>query len=127
MLSAQTLQAQSVLPSQEGECRQYTAYIEMPKGYVSGVCVLQKENDDIKGCLFNEFGITALDFTYNTARRKMTLHNVIKMMDKWYIRRVLRKDVAQLMQCLEKGETHYQNASRHISYQMKPIENEVAE
>ena len=125
--SGAMVSAQSVLPLQGGQCRQYAAYIEMPKGYVSGVCVLQKEDSDIKGCLFNEFGITTLDFTYHPERRKVTLHNVMKMMDKWYIRRVLRKDLAQLMQCLERGETHYQNASRHISYQMKPIEDEVAE
>ena len=117
--------AQTAFPTDEGERVKYNAYIEMSRAYISGVCILMKEGDMIKGSLFNEFGITALDFTYDPKRQKVKLHTVIKMMDKWYIRRVIRKDMAQLMICLQKGETQYKNESRNISYQFLPIENEV--
>ncbi len=105
----------------------YAAYIEMPRGYVSGVCVLLNDGEVVKGSLFNEFGVTALDFTYDLQRRKVTLHHVVRLMDKWYIRRVLRKDLAQLMIRLERGETTYQNERRHITYQFTPIEDEATE
>ena len=119
------LHAQSTFPTNEGERVKYNAYIEMPRAYISGVSVLLKEGDVIKGSLFNEFGMTALDFTYDPKRQKVKLHHVVKMMDKWCIRRVIRKDMAQLMRCLQKGETQYKNEKRHINYQFIPIENEV--
>lgn len=119
------LQAQSVFPSHEGELIKYTAYIEMPHAYISGVSVLLKEDNLIKGCLFNEFGITALDFTYDPNRQKVKLHSILKMMDKWYIRRVIRKDIAQLMIRLQNGVTQYQNERHHIQYQFLPIKDEV--
>ncbi len=124
-LYAILLHAQSTFPTNEGERVKYNAYIEMPRAYISGISVLLKEGNVIKGSLFNEFGITALDFTYDPKRQKVKLHNVIKMMDKWYIRRVIRKDIAKMMICLQKGETQYVNEKRHINYHFIPIENEA--
>ena len=46
-------------------------------------------------------------------------------MDKWYIRRVIRKDIAQLMIRLQNGVTQYQNERHHIQYQFLPIKDEV--
>jgi hypothetical protein len=48
-------------------------------------------------------------------------------MDKWYIRRVLRKDLGRLMEALHHGETVYHNNHRNITYQMTPIEHAVTE
>ncbi len=127
IVSGIKIQAQSALPIKEGESRQYAAYIEMPRGYISGVCVLQKTDETIKGSLFNEFGITSLDFTYYPARKKVRLHHVIKMMDRWYIRRVLRKDIALLLLGMEEGKTRYRNERRHIIYQLNPMDDEITE
>lgn len=117
-----SVQAQSTFPSAEGERAKYAAYIEMPKVYVSGICVLLQEDGLIKGSLFNEFGITALDFTYNPQRDKIKLHSVMKMMDKWYIRKVLKKDLRQVMKTLKEGQTEYTNQRRHIVYRFHGIE-----
>ena len=114
------LQAQTYFPSSEGECIRYTAHIEMPKGYISGICMLQKEGDVVKGCLFNEFGITALDFTYQPNQGKVKIHHLVAMMDKWYIRKVLRKDLVHLMRNLQTGKTCYINQRRHIQYRFTP-------
>ena len=116
------LQAQTTFPSAEGERAKYSAYIEMPKGYVSGICVLLKEEGVVKGSLFNEFGFTALDFTYHPERDKIKLHSVMKMMDKWYIRKVLKKDLRQVMKALMKGESEYTNQRQHIVYRFHGIE-----
>jgi hypothetical protein len=119
------LYAQSTFPTKDGERIKYNAYIETPRAYISGISILLREGDQIKGSLFNEFGITALDFTYDPRRQKVKLHSVIMMMDKWYIRRVVRKDLAQLMICLQEGKTEYRNERRRINYQFRPIDNEV--
>ena len=124
-LAAIKLYAQSTFPASEGERMKYNAYIEMPRSYVSGIMILMNDNNEIKGSLFNEFGVTALDFSYLPKKNKVKLHNVVKMMDKWYIRRVLRKDIAQLMSLLYNGKTEYQNTRRNISYQFIPIIDEV--
>ena len=121
------MQAQSTFPYTEGERSQYSAYIEMSRGYLSGVLVLLREEGAVKGCLFNEFGLTALDFTFYPERQKVKLNHVIEFMDHWYIRRIIRKDISQIMICLQKGETTYINKHRNITYQFTPIENEVPE
>jgi hypothetical protein len=114
------LQAQT-FPSNDGEQIRYSAYIEMPKAYLSGICILQHDGDVVNGCLFNEFGVTTLDFTYCLQKQKIKLHDVLPMMDKWFIRRVLKKDLRQLMQRLQQGETQYKNERQHITYQLTPI------
>ena len=105
----------------------YTAYIEMPKAYLSGICILWHDGDMVKGSLFNEFGVTALDFTYYIYKEKVKLHDVMAQMDKWYIRRVLKKDLRQLMLQLQQGKTTYENQRQHIKYQLTPIAHETEE
>ena len=51
-------------PVNDGERVKYDAMIQMANGYISGVCVLLCERGVVRGGWFNEFGITALDFTY---------------------------------------------------------------
>lgn len=120
LLLAGRLGAQTAFPTSEGERMRYDAYIQLPRAYVSGICILLREGDSVKGSLFNEFGITALDFTYCLRKQKIKLHSVMPIMDKWYIRRVLKKDLRQLMARLQQGETQYQNERRHITYQLTP-------
>jgi len=126
LLATLPLRAQSQIrfPSAEGEQVQYEAYIQLKKGYLSGICVLQREGEEVKGCLFNEFGITALDFSYSLERRNVKLHHVVRMMDRWYIRRVLRKDLAKLMEVLRQGGDSYENTRHHITYRLTPIEGD---
>lgn len=110
-------------PTKEGECARYMTYIEMTNpsassetSYISGICMLQHEGTIIKGCLFNEFGITALSFSYNLEKHKVKLHDVLPMLNKWYIRKVLKKDLRQVMFILQKGESTYRNQRRGITY-----------
>ena len=99
----------------------YAAYIELPRGYVSGLMVLQREDETVRGCLFNEFGITALDFTYDRHKDKVKLHTVMKMMDKWYIRRVLRRDLREVLKRLEQGDSVYEDRRYHINYKLTSL------
>lgn len=119
-----TVNAQVCFPSTQGEKAKYSAYIDMPQGYVSGVCVLFNEGTVIRGSLFNEFGITALNFSYDIKKEKIKLYSVVKLMDKWYIKRILKKDLKQLMKCLQKGESVYQNEKYHITYSFSTLNTE---
>lgn len=113
--------AKSLLPQEDGSRTKFTATIEMPKGYVSGICVIMLEGDLLKGSIFNEFGITAMDFTYQLSKEKVKLVSVLPMLNKWYIKRVLKKDLKAVIKGLEQGNTTYENTRRHILYQFSPL------
>ncbi len=67
--------------------------MEMRKGYLSGILITAETDESIKGSMVNEFGISAIDFTYTKRKDKVKLLNVISFLDKWYIRRVLGNDI----------------------------------
>ena len=113
----------SLLSPLYAQTARYTAYIEMERAYISGLCLLQTESDMTKGCIFNEFGITAVEFTYDQQRQKVKLHRVMDLLDRWYIRKVLKKDLARLMDNLQHGEYEYENQKRHIHYRLTPLTN----
>lgn len=73
-------------------CR-YDAVISTAKGDITGFLILRKCNDAIIGSLINEFGFSILDFKFLTGPRKLKLLNVSDLIDKWYIRRVIKSDL----------------------------------
>ena len=123
LLMSSSLSAQSLLPQEEGQRVRFDAMIEMPKAYISGMCVLMLDEGLIKGSIFNEFGITAIDFNYQPVKGKVKLVSVLPMLNKWYIKRTLKKDIKQLMKSLELGDTTYVNNRHHITYIFKPSAN----
>lgn len=127
LLLTSRLCAQRVFPFSEGERVRYTAVVQMPDACLSGICVLLNDSGVVRGCLFNEFGITLLDFSYRPERQKVKLHHVLRMIDRWYVRRVLRKDLALLMRALQGGANCYTNERRNISYRFVPIKDEETE
>lgn len=115
-------QAQRLLPSPDSEeLVKLNASIEFPRGGMTGICAMRYEDGVMKGCLFNEFGISALDFTYRPDKRKVRIEHAIKMLNKWYIKRVLRQDLLHVIDALGQGDTTYVNAKRHITYQFSPM------
>lgn len=119
--------AQRHFPDSTGQRARYGVYIEMPRGYVSGVCMLNNDGDVVRGSIFNEFGVTALDFTYHLQKEKVKLHSVMGLMDKWYIRRVLRKDLHEVMAGLQRGDTAYDDTRHHITYRFTPMNHSEQE
>lgn len=120
MLLPGSLKGQSLFPAADGERVRLSCQIEMDRGYISGLCILYREGDEVRGSIFNEFGLSAADFTYYPSRQKVKLHTVISMLDKWYIRRVLRRDLCLVMHGLQDGKTTYENLRRHITYTFVP-------
>lgn len=110
--------------------------IEMQRGYLSGILITADSGTDINGAMINEFGISALDFTYSRKSGKVKLLNVISFLNKWYIKRVLRADLGYCMHILYgipiSKERNYTvtrdgdslsivNTKRNISYIFSPI------
>ena len=116
-----TADAQSLLPQSVGEKARFSALIEMPKGYMSGICVLLCDGDIIKGSMFNDFGITYMDFTYSQQKDKVKLLSVQKMMDKWYIRKILRRDLRQLFHAMQEGRGEYHDEKFKMLFRFTPL------
>lgn len=58
---------------------------------VTGICVINISADSsVVGTVVNEFGIKVFDFSYN--QEKVKVFNAIAPLNKWYIRKILRKD-----------------------------------
>ena len=108
-------------PAHDGDRLECNALIEMPKGSVSGICIMVNEGDTVRGAVVNEFGITALDFTYTAADDKVKLSSVVAMLDKWYIRNVLSKDLRELLHSLRQGTATYNDDKYHITYTLSPM------
>ena len=117
--------------------RQYSVTIEMPRGSLSGICLIKTDASGSKGSLVNEFGIHALDFTVSTDRRKVRLLHVIDRMNKWYIKRILRRDLRFLFLNKESAQDRWRevivagdttilhNKKYHITYTFTEIKNEI--
>ncbi len=112
-------------PDSLGERVKYDATIEMKKGYLSGICILLRKEEGVRGCLFNEFGISALDFIYYPDKEKVKLEGVIEMLDKWYIKKVLRKDLALLMKNLQQGIGTYRDEKYKINYKFSLLKEDA--
>lgn len=130
-LASLTVQAQDSLIVQQASlsdsigCKtRYATTIELSKGYLSGITIMVREADVYHGVLFNEFGITALEFTYQPQTKKVELIEVIAMLDKWYIRRVLKNDLQYVMENLMKGNPTYKDEKYHISYKFSVMSND---
>ena len=122
LLAIATCRAQPTFPHNDGERVRYAATIDTPKGGVSGICMLTCDGRTVKGSIMNEFGISLLDFSYSLHSKKVKLHAVVGLMDKWYIRRVLRRDLRQLMQNLQQGIMTYTDEKYGIVYRLTPVE-----
>jgi len=130
-LASLTVQAQDSLTVQQpplsdsiGCKTRYATTIELSKGYLSGITIMVREAEAYHGVLFNEFGITALEFTYQPQTKKVELIEVIAMLDKWYIRRVLKNDLQHVMENLMKGNPTYKDEKYHISYKFSVMSND---
>lgn len=92
-LFASNASAGNLLPQTEGERINYSVQIDFGKAYLSGVGILALEENRIIGYMANEFGLSLLSFEYLLSKDKVKLIEVAKPVDKWYIRKVMRKDL----------------------------------
>ncbi len=124
---AMYVSAQSLYPVSAGDKIKCSAMIEMPKGYISGICMMYNDGTEIKGSIFNEFGISAIDFTYSIAKDKVKLHDVLPMLNRWYIKKLLRSDLRKVLHNLRQGACEYRNEKYKIDYKFSKLTNDSEE
>lgn len=113
-------------PIQEKDRVRYNIEVESPKWAFSGVGMLLKQEDQVVGAIFNEFGVSVLNFSYQPVKKKIKLFSVMEQMNRWYFRRMLKRDLKRLMSILENGGISYVNEKYKIKYTFIPIQSEDA-
>ena len=112
--------AQSLLPN-EGDSKEYQMTINMPKAYISGICVMANDGARVNGSIFNEFGLCMLSFSYLIEKDKVKILSAMKMINKWYIKRILRKDLLGVIKCLQNNNTVYEDSKHSINIIIEPM------
>jgi len=114
--------------------------ITMEKGHISGVMITKEDDSSIIGTMINEFGVSALSFVYDKHKSKLRLQDVMSMLNKWYIKRVLKNDITFCLHVLY--DTPYKkkhkyvlsvtttnisitNTQRKLTYSFKPFDSET--
>jgi len=97
----------------------YDFSIDMGKAYLSGILVIKNDNGTISGSLVNEFGISAMDFVMEN--EKVEIVSILKKLDKWYIRKILKKDMVKVIDAMEKNLSEYKNVKHGIEYRFTQI------
>ena len=103
LMAVVAVAADYLLPLDEGR-QQYGVSITARGAEITGVCIVKTDAEGSRGAIVNEFGIHALDFMVSADRRKVKLLNVIAMLDRWYVRRVVKKDLRMLFNATADGE-----------------------
>lgn len=104
--------------------RNYRVNIEMGKGYISGICVVQQRGEERILSVVNEFGVSALTCLATNERKPLRIVSILKPLDKFHIKRILRQDLSEILPRLlgaDKEEVKHENRRYGISYHFTPI------
>lgn len=112
----------SLYPEAEGSRTQCLAFVTTPKGTVSGIMILIHDGDTIHGAIVNEFGVTFADFDYLITQDKVKVVSVAPMLDKWYIKPVISKDIRSLLHNIRNGKTSYTDEKYKIAYSVSAMD-----
>lgn len=108
--------AQKVYPERNGDKVRYNIQIDFKKAYLSGVCILSQQEDGIVSSIVNEFGVSIMDFSYNPLKKKVKIHHITQKLNRWYIKRVLKKDIRSMLEVMQAGGNEYIDNKYHIKY-----------
>lgn len=116
--------------------QKHTFQIETSNGFVSGVLLVSENDENINGSMINEFGVSAIDFSYSKKKQKVKLLSVVSFLNKWYIKQVLKNDIKFCLHILYgipfKKKHNYEvihmvdsvtiiNNKRHLKYTFSPL------
>ncbi|HRW22085.1 MAG TPA: hypothetical protein P5509_08935 [Bacteroidales bacterium] len=95
----------SALPVIENQLIKLKTKIKFKKSLISGITAYKLSNDTISGVFMNEFGIKAFEFVIY--EDKCIINNIIKPLDKWYIRNTIKSDFEFIFNRLSIDNTDY--------------------
>lgn len=102
----------SFLPVNYGEKKEYISVIQFKSNTLTGICIVKNEQEKYNGTFINEFGIKGFDFTYDSTKNKIVIINLVKFLDKWYIKNTLKKDLKFLFN----NKSNYKKKKREVIY-----------
>lgn len=108
--------AQQTYPVKEGDKVRYNMQIDIRDAYLSGICILSQQGNTVVSSIVNEFGVSMMDFTYNPAKDKVKIRNIIKKLNRWYIKLVLKRDIKAMLQVMRDGGNEYYDEKYKIRY-----------
>ena len=103
--------------------QQFTVAISARGMELTGVCIIKTDETGSRGAIVNEFGVSAIAFTYDPRKDKVRIVSATDKLDKWYIRRMLRHDLRECLHCLQQGVFTYENKKRGMTYMFSPQDN----
>lgn len=127
---------------QASPLQKHTFQIETSKGFISGILLVSEDDENINGSMINEFGVSAIDFSYSKKKQKVKLLSVVSFLNKWYIKQVLKNDIKFCLHILYgtsfKKKHNYEvirmvdsvtiiNNKRHLKYTFSPLTNSTNE
>lgn len=111
------------LVSVSAQGRRWSVELSFKKAGITGLCIIDTIDQQPRGTILNEFGLKMVDFVC-MPNGKVKLHNLVPMLNKWYVRRVLRADLQQIVpQLVKQDSLTFENKKRHITYRFKPLKH----
>lgn len=108
--------AQLTYPANDGEKVHYNLHVEIHESYLSGICIMVNNDGIITSSIVNEFGVSLMDFTYSEQKDKVKIRNTIKPLDRWYIKRILKRSLRGMLKAMKSGDTEYIDENNRIKY-----------
>ena len=88
----------------------------------NGICIMECNDEGlITGTIVSQMGPKIFDFTMSG--RRVRVFNVIEPLDRWFIRRRIRKDLSAILSDPEFSDSVYSLNSRGIDYFFFPLKN----
>ena len=106
--------------AQDTISRDYNLFMQIRGRELTALCVMElKADSSIVGTVVNEFGMKAFDFSFVNGKAKV--FNVIAFLDKWYIRKILRRDLRQLFHAMQEGRGEYRDEKYKMLFRFTPL------
>ncbi len=116
LIGLNPIMAQQTFPLRQGDCIYYNFTMTTAKTELSGLCILKLNNEVVNASIVNDFGATFIDYSYKVEKSKVRIHYVFNKLDKWYIRRILKRNLKKIMIAMRKGETTYRDSKHKLTY-----------
>lgn len=111
-----SIMAQLTYPANDGDKVRYNLQIEVRESYLSGICIMVNNDGMIVSSIVNEFGLSLMDFIYSEKKNRLKIKSVIKPLDRWYIKRSLKRGLKGMLREMKSGKTEYIDNKSRIRY-----------
>lgn len=134
LAQAPTATAETLMPTASQPTRRYSINVSMQKTNISGIFILHADTEDgtasaadadVNASIFNEFGVSACDFTYLPKKDKVKVRHLtlpgMGALKRSVAKKYVRRGLLALIHLMQQGQTSYTNADRHVEVTLAPI------